>query len=224
MTYEPTLDDYIQQLLHGPNPSVRQNAAFILGRQRDMRVIAPLIHAADDIDATVRMRAVEALGAWKNYPEATHAVLRAFTDADEIVRAQAARSLGLMQDASVFDALIPGLRDESVTVRAKTAEALGSLGAVEAVMPLLQTLIEDQDGSVRYFAQESLVQIGGLQSREAVSQAISSYQDNPGILIDLISVLGRLPDMRNRDLLETLLSHSDGDIRAMAQWAIDEMK
>ena len=71
MTYEPTLDDYIQQLLHDPKPSVRQNAAFILGRQRDMRVIASLLQAANDTDATVRMRVVESLGAWKSNPEYT---------------------------------------------------------------------------------------------------------------------------------------------------------
>ena len=224
MTYEPTLEDYIQQLLHDPKPSVRQNAAFILGRQRDMRVIVPLLQAAQDADATVRMRVVESLGAWKANPEVTQVVLQAFTDADETVRAQAARSLGVMQNPSVVAALIQGLQDASATVRAKTADALGTLQAIEAVDALLQTLIEDDDDSVRYFAQESLVQISGASVRSAVGDAMSTYVDEPGILIDLISVLGRLPDDRNRALLEPLLNHSDSDVQAMAQWAIAELK
>ena len=224
MTYEPTLDDYIQQLLHDPKPSVRQNAAFILGRQRDMRVIAPLLQAAKDTDATVRMRVVESLGAWKSNPEVTQVVLQAFTDADETVRAQAARSLGLMQNPAVIEVLVGGLQDASATVRAKTAEALGTLQAAEAVDALLQTLIEDADDSTRYFAQESLVQIGDASVRSAVGAAMQSYVDEPGIIIDLISVLGRLKDDSNFALLEPLLDHPDSDVQAMAQWAIDELK
>lgn len=224
MTYEPTLDDYIQQLLHDPKPSVRQNAAFILGRQRDMRVIAPLLQAAKDVDSIVRMRVVESLGAWKSNPEVMQVAMQAFADADETVRAQAARSLGLMQNPAVVDVLIGGLQDASATVRAKTAEALGTLQAAEAVDALLQTLIEDDDDSTRYFSQESLVQIGGASVRSAVGAAIQSYVNEPSILIDLISVLGRLPDDRNRALLKPLLDHPDSDVQAMAQWAIDELK
>lgn len=224
MNYEPTIDDYIQQLLRDPKPSVRQNAAFILGRQRDMRVITPLLQAANDPDANVRMRVVESLGAWKANPDVTQVVLQMFTDADETVRAQAARSLGLLQNPAVIEVLIGGLEDVSATVRAKTAEALGTLQAVEAVEALLQSVVEDDDDSTRYFAQESLVQIGGASVRSVVGDAIPSYVDEPGILIDLISVLGRLPDDRNRALLEPLLDHPDSDVQAMATWAIGELK
>lgn len=222
MSYEPSLEEYIHQLSHDPKPSVRQNAAFILGRWRDLRVVPPLIAAVQDEDPGVRMRAVEALGVWKHMPETVQAVIPALGDADEAVRSQAARALGLMQDVDAVPALLEALNDTSVAVRAKTAEALGVLAQPAAIMALLRALIEDDDSGVRYFAQESLVQIGGAAVRESVSEAIQQYYDEPGILIDLISVLAKLRDSRNIEVLRPLLAHPHEDVTAMAQWAITE--
>src|SRR5215218_8730662 len=90
---ELTLEDYLAQIRTHPDADVRRNAARVLGRQRDPRILPALMAAVTDSDSSVRLRVTEALGAWRD-DSVTAALQTLLQDDDSDVRAQAATSLG----------------------------------------------------------------------------------------------------------------------------------
>lgn len=216
-----TIDDYIQQL-SAPEASVRANAAFILGRQRDGRVVQPLLDTLADPDPQVRLRVAEALGT-RDEPEVVPPLIGVLQqDGEQAVRRVAARSLGYIGDTRATQPLIAALDDAEAQVRSQAAEALGSLGDAAAIDPLLRTLIEDQDENAQYFAKQSLLQLGsGVLDRVV---AALPTQTNPGILGDLIEVLGQLNDPRAVPAIQPYAAHDDAGLQATAEWALSVLK
>jgi len=87
--------------------------------------------AIRDPDATVRIKAVRALGnVGPHHPQAIPAVTEALGDADATVRAQA--SLALLKSGPNAKSAVPALRtaigDADATVRKYAAEALKKIG------------------------------------------------------------------------------------------------
>lgn len=222
MSDEPTLEDFIFRLQHDPDPEVRRNAAWLLGRQRDQRINEPLLAAIDDDNASVRVRVAEALGTIKDDQRVTPALIALLGDADTDVRARAARSLGFLADARALQPLQQLLTDAEVAVRAEVAEALGqgALRDESSIDALLRCLIEDADRNTRHYAAQSLVNIGTEPVVSALIAALKQYDDDAGILIDLIEVLGKIGDSAATDALAQLQQHTDEDVQTMANWAL----
>jgi HEAT repeat protein len=101
--------------LQGSDLSLRYYAAWYLGTTRDSRAVAPLLLALqDDEDRT--------------------------PDGGYPLRRNAAKALGLIGDPAAFSGLVAALACSDLYVREEAAHALGRLGNLQAVAPLLDLL------------------------------------------------------------------------------------
>ncbi|MER3424901.1 MAG: hypothetical protein C4293_18455, partial [Nitrospiraceae bacterium] len=91
-------------------------------------------------------------------PDVLDVVLPILASPDANVRKMIIDALGKQTDHRVAQPLLRGLKDPNANVRASAAEALGHLGAREAV-PELITLLHD-DEWVAFSALTALAQIG----------------------------------------------------------------
>lgn len=76
--------------------------------------------------------------------------------AHELVRKNAARTLGTLGNVEAVPALVQALKDTNHEVRLEAARALGKLGDERAFGPLHETAQRDSDRGVRRAAQESI--------------------------------------------------------------------
>jgi HEAT repeat protein len=131
-TLSPLLD-----LLNGPDPDLRMQAALALGEQRDVRAVPALIKALQDDNTNVRYHAIEALGKLK--------ALDAVDDLAEIVASRdfflafpALDALAKIGDSRIAPKIVPLLEDE--LLREPAVNLLGQLGDETAVTPLTALL------------------------------------------------------------------------------------
>jgi HEAT repeat protein len=110
----------------GESSFLRAQTAERIGLRGDPADIGRLEDYLKDQSAEVRMRAVEALG---KLTAGRHQALRgALTDTDELVRLQAAESIGVHAGRRTVSALRQALGDRSALVRSYAAAALGRAG------------------------------------------------------------------------------------------------
>ena len=165
MAMSPDMDELIASL-QDPEEAVRIQAIHRLGaidNLRGKKALARLLH--DDPDPAMRAEAALALGT----PPAPHMVIAPLTialkDENFRVRRNAALSLGAAIGASKrkmysrsVEALLETLKDKIPEVRAAAAEALGWIGEVRAVEPLIELL---NDETARFQAHNALIAITG---------------------------------------------------------------
>lgn len=221
-----SFEDYLAFLKSSPSPDIRRNAAWQLGRLHNPVAIDALLIALHDADEGVRLRVVEALGAYRD-TRILPALLALLGDSSADVRAMVAQSLGALGDITANEALLPYLQDNHEGVRTAVAKALGRVGQLNAIVPLVNCLIEDEMSSVRYEARTSL-SVLAQSNAEAVQKALlaglSRHEQHAGIAIDLIESLvlcggrGALPDlMRYADV-------APPDVQATLTWAIERLQ
>ena len=97
---------------------------------------------------------------------------------DEVDRCYASRALGVLRASSATNVLIERLRDEDIDVCVDAAEALGKIGAKEAVPALLESLENDHSGEVCTAVVESLGKIGGSNVFEALLKVAIERPEN----------------------------------------------
>ncbi|HEX7418587.1 MAG TPA: HEAT repeat domain-containing protein, partial [Thermoanaerobaculia bacterium] len=123
----------------------------------DASSLPPLRDAlSSEPDAAVRGNIVEALakiGGATELPALTQVLQH---DKDEIVRARTASALGKAHLSGAVDALVSALGDESASLRAGAAEALGEIGDPRARSALEKAARSDPDSSVRTSAAAAL--------------------------------------------------------------------
>ncbi|TVR19962.1 MAG: HEAT repeat domain-containing protein [Anaerolineaceae bacterium] len=215
-----TLDDYIALLATG-TPAERRNAAWMLGRQRDARIIQPLIAALKDDDDDARLRAVEALGNIKDGDIVPHLITALGEDVPRI-RAQVALSLGNQRDYRALEPLIALLGDGESVVRGAAVNALYDLPDARAIRPLVNILSDDADDDNRHYAARTLGQIGGADVVTALSFLLSA-DPPPDTKIRAVEVLAAIRDGRAHPALEALRDDPDEDVRATVQWALAQI-
>lgn len=218
MSDDFTTDDFIWQLKNSKDPDERLYAAFKLGRDKQNIVIAPLIEASTDPEFTVRVRVAEALGT----REEAHLVLPTLetliVDDNIIVRRTAADSLGNIGSPDGVTSLCQALQDADDTVRSHAAEALGKIASDESAKALVEAFLHDNDYNVRYFAKQSLGQVGTVAVDALID--VSSDTDETDLLIEICEILGNLADSRSKPLLDSLSKHPDEQVAEMAVWAL----
>jgi HEAT repeat protein len=211
--------------------AIREEAAILLGGQKDARAVLPLVSLLRDRDRSVREAAVTALasigapsvvavGACLTDPElavqeAASAVLAAIADgrvlapllralasSDWIVRMHAAKALGRIQDPGSVPSLIPLLQDKVKAVREEAGRALASIG--EGAVPALLDALAHEDWLVRLHAVESL---GKTRSPNAVEPLLATlFNDgDSAVREDAVRALGEIGDARAVDFLFTAM-------------------
>src|SRR2546427_698347 len=148
--------------------ALREEAATLLGEFRDPRAVGPLVEALHDEDRAVREAATTALR--KIGPPAAPALIVALQD----------------PNGNVQEAAVAILKDVA------TPEALGKIGAEEAVVPLCDVMLHDRDMAVRQDAAKALGSIGHPAAFEALEKAVTDLSVRPYA----VDALGKLKDPR----------------------------
>lgn len=137
------------------NEDVRQEVQRAL-RRFGQRTVPQLTDALRHRDARIRAGAAQVLGDFgPNATAATPHLMARLTDKQEIVRAEAARSLGRIGKQEASPALADRLDDPSAVVRRAVAEALGAMSARDATARLM-TRFSDRDANVRIAAAKAV--------------------------------------------------------------------
>ena len=125
-----------------------------------------LIKGTHDPVSNIRSVAVQALAAFDD-EESTSAVKKAMADTSLMVRDTAVRSLGKLKDRGSVDLLNKELFNQQnyyhgqalFDIRGDTIVALGEIGSMKAVDPLMKILKSDNDKTLKIRACDSLEKI-----------------------------------------------------------------
>lgn len=136
----------LQTLLGHADMRVRQEAQFALVEQGDVGHPVLVKAAQSHPERLARLHAIWGLGQWgRRSVERLATVIPLLDDIDEEVRAQAARVLGDAQAHGAVDRLVARTQDASARVQFLAIEALGRIGAPQAVEAALALLRANAD-------------------------------------------------------------------------------
>jgi len=125
------------ELLHGPDPDLRMQAALALGEQQDLSAAGALIKALQDEDTNVRYHAIEALGKLKA-TDAVDVLVEIGESRDFFLAFAALDALAKIGDAHIAPRVVPLLEDD--LLREPAINLLGQLGDESAIAPLTSLL------------------------------------------------------------------------------------
>jgi len=198
----------------------RYYAANVLGRVRSPRGVRPLLAVLGDPSPIVRYGAVRALGRISGKKVGGPLSLVLMSDADEGVRAEAAKALAQLEieDPVYVSMLLTGLKDPSPFVRGPVARLLGRLEDARVVRPLLDAL-HDRHWKVRRNAENALVSMGDPAVPSLIEQLAEAKETT---LLLLIGILGEIGDPRAVEPLEKLRASREvpPEVRATASLAL----
>ena len=229
----------LTQLLQGPNPDLRMQAALALGEQRDVSAAEALVKALSDDNTNVRYHAIEALGKLKA-ADAVEALAEIAVSRDFFLSFAALDALAKIGDPRVAPAIVPLLDDE--LLREPALSLLGQLGDETVVAPFaallntpaaptaqiaaaLATLsdrYEQQYGEGRYIADLTNGELSAtgvqnlLDSLETPGQenlraiaVVLGWLKRPGVDRALTRLLGRV-DLRD-EVIDALVRHGSAN-------------
>lgn len=181
-------------LLASPNNLIRGCAVYMLGK------IAPLN------DAEIGAKIVPLL-----------------KDDDDLIRAEAAESLGLLEIGTIYPNLIATLQSDSdELVRVCAAESLGYIfhHAPDQICTALVAALQDTDGLVRGYAADSLTHSDPARVLTPIQQCLDS-EDYPYYQAWLLQAMIRLGDHRKIPaLLDTLrIKQADYEVEEL-HWSM----
>ena len=127
----------LARLLDHKDPQVKYEAAEALSKIGD-RAAGPLIATLQYPDEDVRWKAAIALGEIGN-PAAIAPLISLLSDDDRHVRSQAAHALSMIGEPAV-PPQIAALKRSDAGIRGGSALALGDLGNVDAIEPLVRRI------------------------------------------------------------------------------------
>jgi HEAT repeat protein len=106
------------------------------------------------------------------------------------LKAEAARSLGALDDPCALQTLLGLLADVTPGVRSAAALELGSLGSIDAVEPLIQALA-DPEWEVRIAAATALGMLGDVRAIQPLEEALAKaeYTNQKDAITDALEKL-----------------------------------
>jgi len=169
--------DPLIELLHDPDPSLRQIAANTMGAIDSERTIEPLIESLSDPNDDVRGWATRSLGRLRA-ENAVGPLILMVEDEPGSARHSAAVALGRIGSAEAVQPLIAALDDPSPWTRAAVIHSLGQLGDERAVDPLLSILdAGESEVHVRRAIMVAFGQISSERTADALRAALADEDD-----------------------------------------------
>lgn len=145
--------------------------------------------------------------------------IRQLSDGNNAIRMGAVKKLGVFKEKKAVPYLSNLLeQDNNLWVRVDCAIALGNIGDVLAVEPLLIAL-ESNNPPVRREAATALGKIGDLRSVENLMVRLRK-DNNHLVRIRIIEALGLLGDKRAADTISAYLTDSDIWVRRVSYQAL----
>ncbi len=181
--------------LQDPNGNVQEIAVAVLKDLPDPRVVDPLIGCLANRNWIVRMHAAKGLG-MAGDPRAIAHLVSLLTDEVKAVRADATEAL-VRIGRPALDGLLAALRHDAWILRLHACEALGKIGAEEAVDPLCRAMLKDRDTAVRQDAAKALGDIRNPMALDALTAVLTDLDVRPFA----VEALGRLKDLRAVEIL-----------------------
>ncbi len=204
----------LTSLLGDSRPAVRRRAtqALASGRKAAVPALASAINSAHS-PSEARLQAVWAATRIAD-PAARELVRNALADPDAIVRQAALHSVSLWRDRDAVFRLLAILRDPSPTLRRIAAEALGRIGATEAVPALLTAAREPADRMLEHSIVFALIEIA---DRHATALGLEST--DPLVRRAAITALDQMLDGRlDPTKVGDAMRSTDGALRETAWW------
>jgi HEAT repeat protein len=202
--------DYLIEALHDEHYAVRQAAAEALGHIGTQKAAGPLISMLRDPYEDVRIAAAGALGQLKNMLSIRF-LAELFDDEYCGVRITAADALAAFGEP-VLPALTGALGSPSVLVRITASRALGTMGHVGGIPPLIERLA-DEVLEVRRAAAHALGEIGS----PAITPLAWVLQKG-GVVekLSALDALGAIFDDRATEAILGAMHDDDPDVRERA--------
>ncbi len=167
----------------------RATAAGALGRMGDVEAVEPLIQALGDTEFDVRVEATEALGKLGN-GRAIEPLFQAVKDEARGLQCWAISALGDI-GAPALDYLIQALDIEGPQqwdVRERAVQALGDIGGVRVVEPLIRAL---ENPRLQDRATKALEKIGEPGAAEPLIQTLVERLKKSGNLANILAERGK---------------------------------
>lgn len=150
----------------------------------------------------------------------------ALKDEDPIIRKEASIALKRIGDEGAVEGLIEALNYDDwqddypvlTSVRENSAEALGNIGDLRALQPLVQSLIMDPDDDVRWKSARALGKLGDPAGVHALIEALKDGSWT--VRGHAAHALGRIGDETAFDALAEVLNDDDWHVRKYAATAI----
>lgn len=197
---------------------IRGEAAWALGKSGDSRAVGPLVLVLRDGDRNVREWAGLALV--KIGKPAVEEMIIALESKDDLVRWQAAATLGLINDTRAVLPLISALGSMSSETRYWAAVSLGLLNDSQAKEELLIAL-GDENQSVRAASGWALRSIEGAAATDLLIQIL---QDSNSLRrLGATEALAKTDDKKAVGPLIQALQDGDNVVRAEAARALGEI-
>ena len=229
MALEEIGDIAVRPLIHAlqhPNAVIRRNAAVILGQFKDRAVVPALIEVLGDESTEVRTSAADALGRLED-ARAIEPLIATLRDDDPAMREIVVRALAqigsTLNSPRIIEVLVKAMKDDDWGTRQSAAEMLiflDSPKSAEGRALLLDDLRSDDD-EIRLGAAWSLADVEGVD----VSHVLIELLDHPNTAISASAafMLGDYGSERAIPSLTKLLSHSDSQVKRVAQAALRKL-
>jgi HEAT repeat protein len=179
----------VRMLREDPDPGVRAEAAFALGRfevlaeldalpqvevtEIDQALRGVISDPAESVE--VRARAIEAVGA-RSEPWVGPIIQSAYDGQNHRLKISALEAMGRTCNSDWLPLLYGELENEDPEIRFEAAGALGEIGDEESVPHLLNRL-EDEDTEVQDTVIAALGAIGGRRSRGALERLVKHPEE-----------------------------------------------
>ena len=185
----PDMPRRVAALLADADPLVRESGLKIAGYFGYPECLGRVLSCCRDENDTVRRTAIEQLPFFED-PGVFAALAWALDHDAAPVRAAAAAALARVEHPSRIDALLRALRDTDPWVRFVALRSLGSIGAAEAVTPVLATVENDPAPHVRLAAIEVIGRISPAEALEVLQPLAAS--SNPDMARAAVVALGNV--------------------------------
>jgi HEAT repeat protein len=198
--------------LKSDNPVIWAQAADAFSKNRDPRVLQPLIDGLKNENRHVRKKAAEGLGNMGD-PRGTEPLIAALDDEFWEVRKKSAEALGKIKDVKAIPALISSLNDRDHDVRFGAARALQKIG--KPATGSLVAALKNRESIVRKGAATTLSEIGWnpLNTEETITLLLAKQSWDEMASIGAEAV---------HPLVESL-GDKDGDVRKGAAGALEKI-
>jgi HEAT repeat protein len=197
--------DPLGRALAGGETEQRREAAQLLARLSDPRVLEPLLAASVDPDGRVRDTAERELQSRLALDTTLDELLAALEDDNASVRRTALTLIDRSGQAFPLDAVTPLLQDEDAVVRAAAATILGQRKDESTLKPL-DRLIKDKDDRVRFAAAAAVAGMGDRRANDMFVDVVKTGDIAHPHFVTAIRALGDTADERAVDHLLPLLT------------------